>query len=336
VRILHTLASPYWSGPAENVAQLALAQRALGHEVAVAIDRRRNEGPTEEIARPHLEALGLLDDGGLELSVKSPPTTMYRDMRRLRSLAVDVVHCHFTHDHFIARWGRPQRARLIRSIHAPRSIRRTLPVADAYTVPFAGLLGSLARRRTVLLPALVSDVFRPPEDRESLRRELGIEGRPVIGMVSTFKPSRNHRLALEAFKVYRREHGQDAVLVLVGDGEERDGIKSLANSAGLGATTVFSGYQSGPAFVRWLQALDVAWILGLGNDWSARAAAQAQACDVRVVAVDEGALPSYADAVVTLDPADIARATASVRALAKPRESNEAIARAMLDLYVGR
>ena len=60
----------------------------------------------------------------------------------------------------------------------------------------------------------------------------------------------------------------------------------------------FAGYQEGPAFVRWLQALDEVWILGLGNDWSGRAAAQARACGVRVVAVREGALERLADAVV--------------------------------------
>ena len=46
--ILHLLASPFWSGPAENVALLARAQREAGHEVTVAVDRRRKEIPAEE------------------------------------------------------------------------------------------------------------------------------------------------------------------------------------------------------------------------------------------------------------------------------------------------
>ena len=41
MRILHLLASPFFSGPAENVALLALAQARLGHEVRVAVDRKR-------------------------------------------------------------------------------------------------------------------------------------------------------------------------------------------------------------------------------------------------------------------------------------------------------
>ena len=50
MRILHLLASPAWTGPAENIARLAVAQRALGHQVSVAVDRKR-EGLTSEERR---------------------------------------------------------------------------------------------------------------------------------------------------------------------------------------------------------------------------------------------------------------------------------------------
>ena len=73
MRILHLLSTPFWSGPAENVALLALAQRALGHEATVAVDRLRTRVGSEEPVIPRLQALGpgLLDEGGLQLSVKS-------------------------------------------------------------------------------------------------------------------------------------------------------------------------------------------------------------------------------------------------------------------------
>ena len=53
MKILHLLASPVWSGPAEPVALLAAAQRALGHDVRVAIDRKRLLVSSEELALPH-------------------------------------------------------------------------------------------------------------------------------------------------------------------------------------------------------------------------------------------------------------------------------------------
>ncbi|MCW3017895.1 MAG: glycosyl transferase family 1, partial [Solirubrobacterales bacterium] len=215
MRVLHLLASPYWSGPAENVALLALAQRGLGHDVSVAIDLLRHEASSEEVARPRLEALGLLDDGGLELSVKSPPWRMWGDARRLATRPLDVLHAHFSHDHFIARWGRPREARLVRSIHAPRSIRWSLPPADAYTVPTPADAVRLMGQRVGVLPALVAPGFVPSSDKAALRRELGITGNPVVGMVSTFQPSRRHDVGIQAFKLLRAA-APEARLVLVG------------------------------------------------------------------------------------------------------------------------
>src|SRR5687767_9396102 len=136
MRILHLLSSPFWSGPAENVALLAVEQRALGHEATVAVDRKRSLVASEEPIVPRLRELGVLDEGGLELSVKSSPLAMARDVASLRKRRdVEVVHAHFSHDHLLAALGKPRRSSLFRSIHAPRSIRRTLPSADAYTVP---------------------------------------------------------------------------------------------------------------------------------------------------------------------------------------------------------
>ncbi|HEY0094196.1 MAG TPA: glycosyltransferase family 4 protein, partial [Archangium sp.] len=159
MKILHLLASPFWSGPAENVALLAQAQREAGHEVTVGVDRLRTEVTSEEPSVPRFEALGLLDEGGLELSVKSPPWKVWSDTRKLEARSVDVVHAHFTHDHLVARWGRPRDAVLIRSVHAPRSLRASLPKADAYTVPSSSLITRLVGRRVRVLPPLVDPMF---------------------------------------------------------------------------------------------------------------------------------------------------------------------------------
>ncbi|MGZ3459652.1 MAG: glycosyltransferase [Archangium sp.] len=333
MRILHLLASPFWSGPAENVALLALAQREAGHEVTVAVDRRRTEIPAEEPSVPRLKALGLLDEGGLELSVKSPPWAVWRDTRRLKARSVDVVHAHFTHDHLVARWGRPRGAVLIRSVHAPRSLRSSLPDADAYTVPSSSMITRLVGRRVRVLPPLVDPMFRPTEDREALRRELGLTGSPLFGMVSTFQPSRRHSLGVEAFAKLRQGH-TGARLVLVGDGEQVELVRQQVRGLGLEEAVTFAGYQKGEAFVRWLRALDEVWVLGLGNDWSARVAAQARACGVRVVAVEEGNLPSLADALVEeLTPEAVVAASESGARALVAHPSNARIAADVLALY---
>lgn len=332
MRVLHTLASPYWSGPAENVAHLALAQRLLGHDVSVAVDARRTETTSEELAAPRFAALGLLDDRGLSLCVKDSPLASWRDIKRLSEQRLDVVHAHFSHDHFIARWGRPRGAALVRSIHAPRSLRRLMPTADAWTVPYEKLARAHPHRRSIVLPPFVDHSFTPPLDREALRKELGLEDGLVCGMVSTFQPSRRHLLGVDAFELVVRANPR-ARLLLIGDGELMPEVKSRVEALQLQKRVQFPGYQSGASFVRWLQTLDVVWILGLGNDWSARAAAQARACGVRVIAVDEGALPAWADGIVEPRPDAIASETLGGARRDVPLPTASDIARRVLDLY---
>ena len=308
MRILHTLSSPAWSGPAEGVALLAAAQRSLGHEVKVAIDRKRTRVTSEEASLPYFETLGLLDERDLELSVKSSPTQVWHDVRTLRHFEVDVIHCHFTHDHTVTFFGRPAMAKVVRSIHAPRSIRWSTPSAHGWTVPTEALAQQLAPRQCLVMPALVAEEFKPHPDRAALRRELGVDGAPLIGMVSTFQPSRRHDVGIEAFARLHRQR-PEARLVLIGDGRLAPVLRVGVISRGITDAVTFPGYQQGPDFVRWLQAFDEVWVLGLGNDYSGRAAAQARACGVRILAVDEGALPRLADEVVAPEAQAIVNAS---------------------------
>ncbi len=333
MRVLHLLSTPAWSGPAENVALLALEQRKLGHEVNVAVDRKRGWDRAEEPVVPRIQALGLLDEGGLELSVKSTPFGVLRDIRLLRRREVDVVHCHFSHAHFLCRMGLAPGAALVRSIHFPSSLRRYVPRADAYTLFSRGDAARLRGRRVVVLPTLVGPEFCPPAAVADLRRELGIGGEPLVGMISNFQRSRRHDLGLRAFALLR--HVRPAAhLVIVGDGELEQEIRARVQEMGLSPAVTFAGYRQGADFVRWVQALDEAWLLGLGHDWSARAAAQARACGVRVVAVDEGGLGELADALARLPtPEGVRDASLSGLRVARAFLSNEQIARAVVALY---
>ena len=335
MRLLHLLASPVWSGPADLIAALASAQRALGHEVSVAVDRKRGSPPAEEPIVPRLRDLGLLDEHtpSLELSVKSSVPAVLRDLSRLRLREVDVIHAHFSHDHLLARFGRRSGTLLVRSVHAPRSLRRSLPHAEGYTVPARPLLERLGSRAACVLPAPVPAQFRPAVDRTTLRRELGLEGAPLIGMVSTFQPSRRHALGIDAFAVLLQQR-PDARLLLVGDGMLEADLRAQVERLKLTDRVIFAGYHSGDSFVRRLQSLDEVWILGLGNDWSGRAAAQARACGVRVVAVEEGALAEYADVLVpALEPDAVVQASLSQTRANKRVFSPEDVAREMDAFY---
>ncbi|HTS80635.1 MAG TPA: glycosyltransferase [Myxococcaceae bacterium] len=308
MNILHLLSSPVWSGPAEPVALLAEAQRSLGHAVSVAIDSTRTGTGSEEPAAPHLERLGLLDGRGLRLCTRDGPPGVWRDARRLATLEVDVVHAHFSHDHWVAALSGHRGVR-VRSFHAARSLRGVRPGAAAFTVPTAEL-GVGLRRPWTVLPPLVGPGFRPAEDRPALQVALGLTA-PVVGMVSTFQPSRRHAVALAAFgRLHVRE--PRSTLVLLGDGQLGPALRAEAQALGLSAAVRFPGYQSGEALVRWMQALDEVWVLGLGNDWAGRAALQARAVGARVVGVDEGALRNWVDELLP-EPTPAALAAVALR-----------------------
>ncbi|MGO9831791.1 MAG: glycosyltransferase [Myxococcaceae bacterium] len=334
MRILHLLSSPVFSGPAEAVALLALAQQRAGASVSVAVDTAREGTGTEEPAVPRFEALGLLDGRGLALCTKGSPVQVLTDVLRLRRLEADVLHAHLSHDHWVAWLGRSAGACLVRSLHAPRSLRWSLPPADAFTVPEAAWLARLRPGPALLLPALVdARRFHPAADRPALRRALGLPAGPVVGMASTFQPSRGHAVALAAFAEVRRRL-PEATLVLLGDGVLEPALRRAVHQAGLADAVRLPGYQRGGEFIRWLQAMDEVWVLGLGNDWAGRVALQARACGARVVAAALGALPSWADAVLAeVTPAALAAAALGTGRRDVPLPDLDVVAGDVLALY---
>lgn len=101
----------------------------------------------------------------------------------------------------------------------------------------------------------------------------------------------------------------------------------------LGESVRFAGYQPAAGFARWLQAMDEVWVLGLGNDFAGRAAAQARACGARVVTVDEGALSRFADVVVAAEASALAEAALGESRRTVVLESPAEVAGRVLGLY---
>jgi glycosyltransferase involved in cell wall biosynthesis len=336
LRILHLFASPFLSGPAEFIAQLALAQRSLGCSVSVAIDRKRQSAQSEELAAQRFRSLGLLDESGLELSAKPSWLGPWKDMGRLHSLNRDVLHCHFSHDHWIARLARPKFGLLVRSLHAPRSLNRWTPKADAFTVATSEMLKEATLRFpnacSILHAPMVDDAFAPPADILALRKQLGFHGSPMLGMVSTFQESRRHMLGLEAFKALSLECPQ-AQFVLAGDGILENELRQEARRLEIEGKVLFLGYQAQEKFIEVLKALDEVWILGLGNDHSARAAVQARACGVRVLGVTQGALGLWADEIIEPNEESILKAHRSGKRRQVVVPSKREVAEKVLELY---
>lgn len=91
--------------------------------------------------------------------------------------------------------------------------------------------------------------------RETMRAALGIDqGQLVIGHVGRFDPQKNHRFLLDVFADVARSRS-DAVLLMVGDGEERCSIERQLKELGIADRAILLGQRNDVN--RLYQAFDV-------------------------------------------------------------------------------
>ena len=170
-----------------------------GTAVSVAVDSTRAGTGTEEPAAPTAGVDGALETGC------APPLHPRRSAGRVAGhAAAGAARARRGARPLLPRpLGRPPRAArgavVVRSVHAPRSLRRaSLPRADAFTVPTRDLGAGVCAGRGAFFPPLVLPPSSPDRPCAALQASLGLSA-PVVGMVSTFQCSRRHVLALTAF-----------------------------------------------------------------------------------------------------------------------------------------
>lgn len=88
--------------------------------------------------------------------------------------------------------------------------------------------------------------FRPTEEVLALlRKKFGLEGKFVVGHVGRFTFAKNHKFLIEIFKQIVQKRN-DAMLMLVGDGELNEKIHSWVDEENLKEHVVFVGQVSDP------------------------------------------------------------------------------------------
>jgi phosphatidylinositol alpha-1,6-mannosyltransferase len=293
------VANRWWTGTADPALDLACRLRERGHEVAFACIRG-------DVLEGHVRAAGLPLVEGLSLERTAPPWRLALDVRRLgrilREQAMDVVHAHQTHDHWLAALARTGGVtRLIRTVHHRRAVhggvagRWLLRRTDALVAVSEGIAarlraaGAPGGRLTVVAGAVDVGRFSPRADGRRVRAELGLGQAPVVGCVARMAPGRGHEILLRAAALLR-DRVPTLRVVLVGRGEHAPALEALAGSLGLAETVVFAGYRSEdlPAV---LASFDCFVLLGTGSEESCRAALEAMAAGRPVVATRVGALP---------------------------------------------
>lgn len=104
----------------------------------------------------------------------------------------------------------------------------------------------MAKGKVTIIPNAIDTkcFLYDPDARARLRAELGIEEHAlVVGHVGRFRHQKNHRFLLSAFREVLSQR-QDAVLLLVGDGEKREEIQMLAQQWGIASRVIFAGVRN--------------------------------------------------------------------------------------------
>lgn len=92
------------------------------------------------------------------------------------------------------------------------------------------------------------------EMRQQVRGELGISNELLVGHVGRFAYQKNHEYLLRVFAKLKNVR-QDAWLLLVGVGELRDAMRTLAGELGIAESVIF--YGASPRVCDLFQAMDV-------------------------------------------------------------------------------
>jgi phosphatidylinositol alpha-1,6-mannosyltransferase len=246
---------------------------------------------------------------GFHLRARLAPVQIVRDAARLRRAAsehaVDVLHAHHSHDHWLAALARPirsgRRTPVARTFHALRAVKRDAASRRLYARTGAALAVSRqieARCRAAgFVPERVywtpgtADLARFAGEAEGrkIREEFALGDAPVIVSVARLAARRRHDLLLAAFRRLLAEQPA-ARLLLVGKGEARDDLERLVAAQGLAGRVTFTGYRDGD-LPNVLAAADCFALMAPGSDDSCRAALEAMAAACPVVARAVGALP---------------------------------------------
>lgn len=354
--VLHTEASLGWGGQEIRILTEAAGVARRGHRVLLA-------APPEarifaEAKRYGVEAVAL------PIGRKRPGGVLA--MRRLlQGERFDVVNTHSSTDTWLTALAcatLPAPPPLVRTRHISAPLPRNASTRWLYAkaTRFIVTTGEKLRRqvgeetgvpleRVKSIPTGIDLARYRPGDAVAARRALGIEhAGPIVGIVATLRSWKGHGYLLRALEGLARP---DVLLLIVGDGPQREALQVHAAELGLAERVRFAGNQADVA--PWMQAMDLFCLPSYANEGVPQALMQAMACGLPVISTPVGSIAEIVadgDSGILVAPRDaeaLARAIAALlddrvlrmalaaraRTLAEERFGEDLMVQRMLDVF---
>jgi glycosyltransferase involved in cell wall biosynthesis len=134
-------------------------------------------------------------------------------------------------------------------------------------------------------------------DANDLKSSLGIVGRPVVGVVGRLRKEKGHAWLLETMAEVVRLI-PDVVLLVVGDGPDREGLKQKAENLGISRNVIWMGEKPIDEVYRLYSAMDVVAVPSLFEGFGLTAA-EAMAAGRPVIASDVDGLREVVEDGIT-------------------------------------
>ena len=334
MRILHTEASCGWGGQEIRILSESAGMIERGHQVTLACPAH---APIAREAPSHgVEVVALPIE-------KKRPAGLLAMRSLLSSRGFDVVNTHSSTDAWLVALAcaslrtAPPIVRT-RHISAPvsasaanrwlyaRSSRFVVTTGDRLRDDLVERLGC-APERVLSVPTGIDDQRFSPGDARAARRALGLpEDRFVVGIAATLRSWKGHRFLIDALAALA---DPGVLLVIVGDGPQRDALYRQVAESGLGAQVVFAGQQADVA--PWMKAFDAFALPSYANEGVPQALMQAMFTGLPCVTTAVGAIGEIAvpDRTALVVPAQDSEALAgALRALKADAALRERLGRA--------
>lgn len=318
VRVLRVISRLNVGGPAIHATLLSARLDAARYESLLATGREdRSEGNYLALAGQTLDSLVLVPALRREIRWAGELEALKQLVALVRRFRPDIVHTHTAkagtlgrlaarwcgvptivhtyHGHVLRGYFGPAKTRMYVAIERwlARRTTRLLAVSERIKEEILDLgIGRPERFDVVPLGLDLAPFLDAEAWRGELRHELGYAERDVlVGIVARLVPIKAHEIFLRAaVALSRRVPGSR--FVIVGDGERRADLETLAQRLGLGDRVRFLGWR--PDLPRVYVDLDVV-VLASRNEGSPVSLIEAMAAARPVVATRVGGVPDIVE-----------------------------------------